>query len=102
MLAVMTQPFKMMQDLSMGWLNCEPDELFKPKVFSASGIAGLIPARLASLLSPFASLLTAAGQELGLGSLATFTFVARPIQVRAPSIKLAGKPIKFLISDFRL
>lgn len=65
----------------MGWLHCEPDNLFKPRIFGLQGTGEAAPSHLAWLFGPLARLLNNLALDYGLSGLLEFTFVARPIQV---------------------
>lgn len=70
-------------DLSMGWLHCEPDDLFIPKMFGTRDLTMYAPATVAWLLSPVTALLQTLADSFNVGDLRLFTFVARPIQLHS-------------------
>ena len=65
----------------MGWLHCEPEELFIPKLFGTADLTSYVPRTVAWLCTPLTALLQAMADQLKLGNLSEFTFIARPIQV---------------------
>lgn len=67
----------------MGRLDCEPDELFQPKVFGTRDLTCSLPLYVRWLLSPLSGMLQSLADSFGLGDLLAITFIARPIQVRS-------------------
>lgn len=78
------------QDLSMGWLHCEPDELFKPSLFGPRDLINLTPGHLRWALAPAGKLLQGSLQQARLTGLLEFTFIARPIQVGMTAALMKG------------
>ncbi|KAK9823657.1 hypothetical protein WJX72_004460 [[Myrmecia] bisecta] len=70
-------------DLSMGWLDCEPDDIFKPAEYVVSDIAYFIPASLHSIWQATAVRLPPAFMQDVVDPLANFHFTARPMQLHA-------------------
>ena len=85
----MTSLWLLCQDLSMGWLHCEPEELFIPKLFGTSDFTAYIPRGIAWLFSPATAFLQAIADRFNVGDLSALTFIARPIQVH--QLKLIAK-----------
>ena len=75
------------QDLSMGWLHCEPEELFVPKLFGTTDLTTYVPKTIAWLCYPLTAILQGLADQFNIGNLSEFTFIARPIQVCTPSNK---------------
>ena len=67
----------------MGRLDCEPDELFEPKVFGTRDLTCNLPLYIRWLLSPLTGMLQSLADSFGLDNLLAITFIARPIQVRS-------------------
>ena len=65
----------------MGWLHCEPEELFVPKLFGTTDLTTYVPSTIAWLCSPLTVFLQSVADQFNMGSLSEFTFIARPIQV---------------------
>ena len=67
----------------MGRLDCEPDELFQPKVYGTRDLTSNLPMYVRWLLSPLTGMLQSLADSFGLGDLLAITFIALPIQVRS-------------------
>ena len=65
----------------MGRLNCDPDDLFVPKVFGTRDLVLYLNPIAAKLLYPFGRLILLLAETANLGDLTLVTFIARPIQV---------------------
>ena len=65
----------------MGWLHCEPEELFVPKLFGTTDLTSYVPRAIAWLCTPLTALLQSLADQFQMGNLLEFTFIARPIQV---------------------
>lgn len=65
----------------MGWLHCEPDDLFIPKLFGMSDLTVYVPDRVTWLCLPLTDWLQAIADNFSMGDLSRYTFIARPIQV---------------------
>lgn len=70
-------------DLSMGWLHCEPEELFVPKLFGTTDLTTYVPKTIAWLCYPLTAILQGLADQFNIGNLSEFTFIARPIQLHA-------------------
>lgn len=92
-------------DLSMGWLNCEPDELYVPKLFGVSDFVTLLPKTLGWLNKPLVDLLQTLAIYFSIGDLQHLTFIARPIQLHALVMALFASVIApfggFFASGFK-
>lgn len=69
----------------MGWLHCEPEELFVPKLFGTRDFVASVPKTVSWLCSPLTAFLQSLADRFNAGDLAQFTFIARPIQVPVAS-----------------
>lgn len=87
------------QDLSLGWLDCNPEPIYLRSTFRLADLPDHSPGPVADFLGALGRLAPAALKQ-ALSPLLDFSFVARPMQVadglystrHAGSISSAGGP----------
>ena len=79
------------QDLSLGWLDCNPEPIYLPTTFRLADLPDNSPGPIADFLLALGRLTPAALKQL-LSPILDFSFVARPMQVAAPCHAHAAVP----------
>lgn len=96
------------QDLSMGWLDCEPDSLFLPTHFAVGDVQHVLPRQAISMARALASQLPHWLLRDVMYPLFSFTFIARPMQashascVRPGGLLILDQACSSLRADFRV
>lgn len=65
----------------MGWLHCEPEELYLPKLFRMADFVTRVPNMVAWLFTPVTGLVQSVANCFNAGPVSQLNFIARPIQV---------------------
>jgi hypothetical protein len=78
------------QDLSLGWLDCHPDQIYVRSTFRLAELPEHSPGPIADFLRALGRLTPSALRRI-LAPLLEFSFVARPMQVRR--LLASGPPV---------